>query len=188
MAERAQQSVPETPDTPGKEVAQKQEQSSGGGRRLLARLLLVALTLGPTAAGAWLAYFYYPSLAQAAEQFSGTDDDTKDKAKDEAKPVEYGQFMELQGFIINPAGTGGTRYLMINLGLESAKSGVLEELKEKEVVVRDTVLKLLSQRTVEELADISLRTQLKQELRDAVNAVLRKGKIDRVYFTQYVLQ
>ena len=184
MAERTQQSVPETPDTPGEEVAQEQEQSSGGGRRLLARLLLVALTLGPTAAGAWIAYVYYPSLAQAAEQFSGTDDDTEE----EAKPVEYGQFMELQGFIINPAGTDGTRYLMINLGLESAEGGVLEELKEKEVVVRDTVLKLLGQRTVEELADISLRTQLKQELRDAVNAVLRKGKIDRVYFTQYVLQ
>ncbi len=181
MAERAQQPIPETPDTSGEEVAQEEKQS---GRSLLARLLLVALTLGPTAAGAWLAYFYYPTLAQAAEQFSGTNDDTEE----ETKPVEYGQFMELQGFIINPAGTDGTRYLMINLGLESADGGVLEELKEKEVVVRDTVLKLLGQRTVEELADISLRTQLKQELREAVNGVLRKGKIDRVYFTQYVLQ
>ncbi len=181
MAERAQQSVPETPDTPGEAVTQE-AQSSGGGR-LLTRLLLIALTLGPTAAGAWLAYFYYPTLAQATEQFSGTNRDTT-----AAKPIEYGQFMELQGLIINPAGTNGTRYLMVNLGLESANSGVLEELKGKEVVVRDTILKLLGQRTVEELADISLRTQLKQELREAVNAVLRKGKIDRVYFTQYVLQ
>lgn len=185
MAERAQQPVSETPDTPDEEVTQEeQEAQSTGGRRLLSRLLLVALTLGSTAAGAWLAYFYYPTLAQAAEQFSGTDDDTEE----EAPSVEYGQFMELQGFIINPAGTDGTRYLMVNLGLESAEGSVLEELKEKEVVVRDTVLKLLSQRTVEELADISLRAQLKQELRDAVNGVLRKGKIDRVYFTQYVLQ
>jgi len=84
--------------------------------------------------------------------------------------------MELQGFIVNPAGTDGTRYLMINLGLESAKGDVLEELKEKEIVVRDTVLKLLGQRTVEELADISLRAQLKKELREAVNGILTKGK------------
>ncbi len=184
MAERAQQSVPETPDTASEEVAQAQEEKTGGNRSLLGRLLLVFLTLGPTAAGAWLAYFYYPHLAKAAEQFSGTNDDKKE----EEQPIEYGQFMELQGFIINPAGTGGTRYLMINLGLESAEGSVLEELKEKEIVVRDTVLKLLSQRTVEELADISLRAQLKQELREAVNGILKKGKIDRVYFTQYVLQ
>ncbi|AEN74015.1 flagellar basal body-associated protein FliL [Rhodothermus marinus SG0.5JP17-172] len=183
MAERAQQSVPETPDAPGEKVAQDTQGNRSSGS-WLSRLLIVALTLGPAAAGAWLAYFYYPSLAQAAEQFSGTKDD-----KEEKKPsVEYGQFMELQGFIVNPAGTDGTRYLMINLGLESAKGDVLEELKEKEIVVRDTVLKLLGQRTVEELADISLRAQLKKELREAVNGILQKGKIDRVYFTQYVLQ
>lgn len=182
MAKREPQPIPETPDSSGEEIAQESPKQGG---RLLARLLLITLTLGPAVAGAWLAYFYYPTLAQATQRFYGTNHDTSD---DKARPIKYGQFMELQGFIINPAGTGGTRYLMVNLGLESANASTLEELKEKEVVVRDTILKLLGQRTVDELADIGLRTQLKQELRDAVNTVLQKGKIDRVYFTQYVLQ
>ncbi|CAM3323137.1 flagellar basal body-associated FliL family protein [Rhodothermus bifroesti] len=152
-------------------------------RRWLSGLLLAVLTLGPTGVGAWVSYFYYPTLLQAAAWFSGTNPDKK-----EEKPIQYGQFTELQGFIVNPAGTNGTRYLMVNIGLESNKADVLEEVKEKEVVIRDIVLKLLSQRTVEELADIQLRTPIKEALRDTINSVLRKGKIDRLYFTQYVLQ
>ena len=77
---------------------------------------------------------------------------------------------------------------MVKLGLESHKAAVLEELEQKQVVVRDTVLKLLAVRTVEELANIELRAQIKEELRSAVNAILRKGEVDRLYFTQYVLQ
>jgi flagellar FliL protein len=183
MAER-NQPIPETAGASySVEGSQPESPAPPRQRRWLNGLLLAVLTLAPAAAGAWVSYFYYPTLLQAATWFPGTNPDTK---KDE--PIRYGQFTELQGFIVNPAGTGGTRYLMVNIGLESSKAAVLEEIKEKEVVVRDIVLKLLSQRTVEELADISLRPQLKETLRDTINSVLHKGKIDRLYFTQYVLQ
>ena len=50
------------------------------------------------------------------------------------------------------------------------------------------MLKLLSARTVEQLASLDLRNEIKNELREAVNGILRKGEISRLYFTQYVLQ
>ena len=42
--------------------------------------------------------------------------------------------------------------------------------------------------TVDELADLALREELKQELRVAINEILEKGEVTSLYFTQYVLQ
>ncbi len=78
--------------------------------------------------------------------------------------------------------------MMIKNCLESDKAKVLEEVKEKQVVVRDAILKTLSVHTVDELADLELRDELKHGLRAAINEILVKGEVTRLYFTQYVLQ
>lgn len=143
-------------------------------------LLLVLVLVVAIAGGSLLAFTQRDRLAG----FAGGA--TAEEAP--AAPVEYGQFLEVQGLIVNPAHTEGRRYLMVNVGLESAQPKVLEELEQKEVVVRDTLIKLLGHHTVEELAAIERRAQLKEELRQAVNGLLSKGAVDRIYFTQYVLQ
>ena len=94
----------------------------------------------------------------------------------------------LQGLIINPSDSGGSRYLMMNIGIEAKDAGVLEQIDEMDLVIRDTILKQLSQRTVQELSDISLRDQIKEDLKESINSVLKEGGIIRLYFTQYVLQ
>lgn len=148
--------------------------------KLLLILLPVMLLAG--GGGLYLGFTQYARLAAAAAVLAD------DAGTAEEEPVEFGEFLEVQGLIVNPAGTDGQRYLMINIGLESNKGSVLEELEEKEIVVRDRVLRLLSQRTVEDLADIGLREPLKDELRGAINRVLENGEVTRLYFTQYVLQ
>lgn len=145
-------------------------------------LVLIPLVLLACVGGGWVAFTQYARLAAAATVLAGDDE------AEPEEPIEYGEFLEIQGLIVNPAGTGGQRYLMINLGLESGESKVLEELEAKEVVVRDHVLRLLSRRSVDELADIAQRDPLKDELRTAINGVLEKGEVTRLYFTQYVLQ
>ncbi|MDX1532104.1 MAG: flagellar basal body-associated FliL family protein, partial [Rhodothermales bacterium] len=111
-----------------------------------------------------------------------------DPAADEEAPIEYGEFKEITGLIVNPAGTGGSRYLMVSVGFESASADPLAEIEEKNVVVRDTVIALLSAHSVEALTDYARRDGLKAEIRTAVNSILRRGEIDRLYFTQYILQ
>ncbi len=147
-------------------------------------LILLPLLLVGIAGGGWVAFSYYPKLAQAAEALVGDDNQT---APDKAEPIEYGQFKELQGLIINPTNTEG-RFLMVNIGLETAEPGVLEELNQKEIVVRDTILRLMSERSIAELSDISRRDSIKQGLIEALNTIIQNGQIDRIYFTQYVLQ
>ena len=147
-------------------------------------LVLILLLLVPAAGGAWAALNQYARLSQIAEG-AGLTGETEEES---AQPIEYGLFTEIQGLIINPAGSEGRRYLMVNVGLETAESGVLEEIEEKQIVVRDAIIKRLGERSVEELADITLRNEIKEQLRDTVNTVLRKGEVDRMYFPQYVLQ
>jgi flagellar FliL protein len=77
---------------------------------------------------------------------------------------------------------------MVNVGFESDAEAVLTELENKEVVVRDRVIKLLGEFTVPELTNIDRRSFLKDTLRTSVNQILKNGPVRRLYFTQYVLQ
>lgn len=142
--------------------------------KLVLLLPVVALVLGGGGG------FYQYQKATAATL-------PEDEAAETAEPIEYGQFTKLPGIIVNPAGSAGRRYLMVDLALETADEKALEEIALREVVIRDAAVRILSERTVEELTSVALRPALKDTLRTTVNGIL-DGKIDRLYFTQYVLQ
>lgn len=138
--------------------------------KLLLFLPVVALLLGGGGG-----YYQYQKAAAPAED------------EVEEAPVEYGAFTNLPGFIVNPAGSGGRRYLMVDLALEAADEATIEEVTSREVVLRDAVVAILAGRTVEQLASIADRPALKDSLKSRVNEIL-EGDVDRLYFTQYVLQ
>jgi flagellar FliL protein len=148
-------------------------------------LIVLPVALVMAAVGGWLAYSQYPMVDNAAGQvqtlFASSD-------STESEPTEYGSFYEIKGLIVNPASSSGARYLMVDVGLESTNAEVIADLETKEVVVRDRMIRLLGERTSDELSDISKRDTIKTELLDSINDVLKDGAIDRLYFTQYVLQ
>jgi len=118
--------------------------------------------------------------------YLGSPADSSASASNE--PREYGSFTRMKGLVVNPAGSTGNRYLAVSLAFESKSRSVVEEIKNKRVVVRDAVLALLSEQTVDELSDPSRRDDLKRMLRDKTNSLLRNGTVDRLYFTEFVLQ
>ncbi len=151
------------------------------GGRLLVVLPLVAAVLG-VAFGA-TQHGLLPGVAATASAPAAEPSAPADAG------VEYGEFHEVQGIIVNPAGSGGRRFLMVNVAFESADAHALEELKAKEVVVRDAIVALLGRHTAEELGRGTMREALKDSLRTHVNTVLGPaGHVERLYFTQYVLQ
>jgi flagellar FliL protein len=149
-------------------------------------VILIPLVILSAAGGAWLAYSHYPKLLQTIGMSGLKWVVAEEGKKDE--PIRYGQFIELTDLIVNPAYSGGKRYLMLSVGIESEKSSTLEELSTKEIVVRDTILKVVGQYTVEELADINLRTEIKGQIRGAINSIVTEGEVSRVYLTRWVLQ
>ena len=104
-------------------------------------------------------------------------------------PAEYGEFVEMNGIVVNPRGTDGRRYLMVKVGAEAEEAATLERLTVLGPAATDAVIGLLARRSVAELADIARRDSLKEEVRVAFNELLGEdGPVTRVYFTQYVLQ
>ena len=146
---------------------------------------MIALLL-PASAGAFVAYTKYPEVARTAASF-GLDFGLVEEAEEE-EPQEYGEFLVLSDIIINPAESGGKRFLLLSIGLESSEPKVLEEVGTKDIVVRDVVLRVMGERTVSELSSIEERQAIKEELRHTLNELMDTGEIDRLYFTQFVLQ
>ena len=101
---------------------------------------------------------------------------------------KLGALSKLEGLVVNPAESQGNRYLAVSIAFETGPPEVKKELEKKKVVIKDAVLRLLSERTVDELADPERRDGLKKALRDEANEILNKGTVDRLYFTEFVLQ
>ena len=146
-------------------------------------IILLPVVLISSVLGGWIAYSQYPTLAKIAGVINGEEEE-----EEENEALEFGEFMELSNIVVNPSDSDGRRLLMISLGMETSETSTLESVTAREMVVRDTIIKILGTRTVEELANIEHRTQIKDELRLAVNGILNEGEISRMYFTQYVLQ
>ena len=95
----------------------------------------------------------------------------------------------MENLVLNPAGSNGTRFLMAAVAAEVKDEKVKEEMMARDAELRDAVLRLLGERTVEQLADVAQREVLKKQLTDSLNARLAtKSAIKRVYFPQFVIQ
>lgn len=132
------------------------------------------------ALGAWLGMNRHEPLALALANMR--------PAADTTVVIQYGLFSQIDGIVINPADAGAHRFLMVSIGLEAGHARVLDEVAEKDVVLRDAVMNRLGVLTVAELADIRQREALKESLRHEINRHLRRGELDRLYFTQFVIQ
>lgn len=110
----------------------------------------------------------------------------------EAKPkkdnLEVGQFFEVNDIVVNPADSGGRRYLVIEIGLETAKPELIDEATSKEIWIRDAIITLLTKKTSEEFLEVSARSKLKKEILETLNRKMVTGKFDRLYFKKYILQ
>jgi len=94
----------------------------------------------------------------------------------------------LDNLVVNPAGSEGTRYLLVSVAIEPEDAGMVPELAAMEVAFRHGLLGFLGSKTVQELTDISKREALVDELKLVMEKVAGKGVISRVYLPQYVIQ
>ncbi|MFN3596101.1 MAG: flagellar basal body-associated protein FliL [Rubricoccaceae bacterium] len=144
-------------------------------------LLLLLVPLVTALAGGGVAYVLFEKFVAAPPLASA------EPTEMPSAPTVYGKFMQLPGIVINPSGSGGRRYLMVDIGLEAPNDKVFAEVGEKEVVVRDAIVRVLSGYTVESLSAPGSHQHLKDTLLVTLNGILTRD-VDRIYFTQFVLQ
>jgi flagellar FliL protein len=116
---------------------------------------------------------------------------SKEKAASEKKAkkeVVIGKFITLDAFTVNLA--GGQNYLQTVIALEiDGKNVELEaEVKERKPQINDVILTILSEKSIDMIADNKGRETLKEEIKKSVDSLLGYGKIERVYFTTFIMQ
>lgn len=94
----------------------------------------------------------------------------------------------MEAFIINIAETNGERYLKLVIQLEVSDPDVVKELEQLKPRLRDSILDLLTQKIYKELMDLSGKQRLREEIAGRINNILQRGKVTKVYFTDFVVQ
>lgn len=93
----------------------------------------------------------------------------------------------IDNLILNPANSGGSRFLIATLVLD-ADAAAGAEIARRDAEVRDHLLTVLSAHTVEELSDIAFRDRIRDELRVALNSLLGRDGVRRIFLPQFVIQ
>lgn len=164
----------------GSDDSASTKQKSGG---MLKTVLMIGVPVIILQTG--LAYFLiskFVKTPRSTVETQNQDDST------ESLPDSFGKMHVIADVIINPAGTAGSRFLNATVALECGSSGVEAELLEKDVQIRDALISILVSKTIQELDGPDDKEKLRQEILDKCNSLLRKGKIRRVFFTNFVMQ
>ncbi|MBI4733475.1 MAG: flagellar basal body-associated FliL family protein [Rubrobacteridae bacterium] len=174
MAE--EQATNEVESAPPKEEAPKDKKPGLFGKLKLPILIVVVASL---AVGSGL---FVTKVAK------GNSEKDKKEAVKEEKNKEVGKFITLDPFTVNLS--GGTNYLQTAVAFEvkSDNAELAKELEERKPQINDSVITILSAKTVEEIDTAQKREKLKNEIKKSVDSMLSYGKIERVYFSTFIMQ
>lgn len=94
----------------------------------------------------------------------------------------------LEPFIVNIYDGQELRYLKVKVELEMAGPVIKPEIEGRLAPIRDSILILLSAKTLQDVQDVQGKNTLKDEILNAINKNIPPGKIVKVYFTDFVVQ
>ena len=94
----------------------------------------------------------------------------------------------LDPFIVNIYDGQELRYLKVKIELEMVSPAIKAEIDGRLAAIRDSLLILLSAKTLQDIQDVQGKNTLKDEILTAINKSIPPGKIAKVYFTDFVVQ
>jgi flagellar FliL protein len=111
------------------------------------------------------------------------------KRKKKKKEGEESSFIyTIKDIVVNPAGTGGTRFLSVSFAFELESAELQKEFEEREPVIRDALITVLSSKTVAQLTDPKQKEIVRYQIAKKVAKLLRTDELAGVYYTDFVLQ
>lgn len=170
-----------------------EEQPAPSLSRLKTPVLIALVAVGLAVGGGTGATFLGPIVAKRmgkvpqARVDSAVTEDAADSVS-EATPGTASPILLLENLVLNPAGSGGTRFLLLTVAIELNRSATLDQLKARDAELRDIILTSLGTKTVEELTDITKRDEFKNELQAMIESRFGKRGVKRLYFPQFVVQ
>ena len=110
------------------------------------------------------------------------------KSSGHGEEASAGLVFAVKDIVVNPAGTGGTRFLSVSFGFELGSPELAAEFEERELVVRDALITILSSKTVAQLTDAKQKEIVRYQIKKRLQQLLDTDEIEGVYYTDFVLQ
>lgn len=117
----------------------------------------------------------------------GEKDDQVKQAQTEDSQDVLGKLIPMETFLVNLSGSHGNKLVKIEMELEVDGPKVEEEIEKRKPQLRDIIIILLSSKTYDQVSTREGKETLRDEVRDNVNSFLVKGKIKKVYFTDFIV-
>ena len=136
------------------------------------------------------------SAEEKEEKQKEKEQEKKEKGKKEKKEKKKhsgkeekgeGSVFKIENLIVNPAGTEGSRFLMATVAFELDDPKAEETLRSSEIAIRDKIISVLENQTMEMLTRPGARDSLRNRLAEAVSPFADDAEM-RVYLPQFVIQ
>ena len=85
-------------------------------------------------------------------------------------------------------GGRSTKFLKTKVTVRTENEKVSEEIVKRNVLIRDSVIKALSSKQFADVATPRGKMALKAEVGEALNSHLQEGKVEEVFFTEFIIQ
>lgn len=137
------------------------------------------------------------AAVQAAASAKPENSGEKAEAPGGEKPGEHsggksdgagGVIFDLDPFVVNLADTPEIRYLKLTIKLELSKEEYTEEVTHRMPQIRDSLLILLSSKEYAGIRTVEGKMELRDEILQRLNMILKKGVVKTAYFTDFVAQ
>jgi len=103
--------------------------------------------------------------------------------------VEVGKFLySIDDIIVNPAETDGKRLLLTSVGFDFQTEDEKKNMQAKEIIVKDIIITALSSKNFDKLTNFAYRDTLKTEITSKLRAAIPQIKLNRVYFSKFIIQ
>ncbi|MDX2057830.1 MAG: flagellar basal body-associated FliL family protein [Gemmatimonadales bacterium] len=177
------------------EAAEGEEKAKKGPNKLLLPLIVLLMTAAGGAVGMMVVA---PTLVAREHKAAGL----------EAEPAEGGEggeehggggehgegggekgpMFKIDNLIVNPAGSQGSRFLMVSVAVETPDAKLEEHLRAREAQIRDVVIAMIETLTMDNLSQPGIRDSLKTVLSDTISTIAGSKAKLRVFLPQFVIQ
>ncbi len=201
MANDDEKTVVEQGDN--KEVSEGEEKKKSGGKNMI---MLGGIGIGAIVIGLALALFVVKPMmssdnseADATEEVSKNDSHSQKKEhkpeKKKEKKSAHGEEGAIESYVymisdivVNPAGTGGSRFLSVSFGFELESDYMMRQFEAKEPIIRDALITIMSSKTVAHLTDPKQKEIIRLLIKRKVSRIMKTDELAGVYYTDFVLQ
>jgi flagellar FliL protein len=126
-------------------------------------------------------------VSKSEDKKPAPDKHQKAKKPKSGEPKESFVYM-MKDIVINPAGTGGTRFLSVSFGFELESQELVRLFEGREPIIRDALITILSSKTVAQLTDFKQKEIIRYQIKKRVSHIMNTEELSGVYYTDFVLQ